>query len=112
MNVTEIANTWKRVVEIYNDTREQKPKETMSKIVSELGIQQTKEVFAVISAIKSSDGRIYGINREYMNCIPVESEVLDRSIWNPIFFAGLDDIHTGHIDQLITELRKLEKDTE
>ena len=78
-------------------------------IIHKLGIKKTKEVFATIAAIKSHDGRIYGINREYMNGIRIDKENTKLESGNPIMYAGLDDIHTAHINQLITELRKLDK---
>ena len=83
-------------------------KKTMSEIVQSFGLEKTKEVFATVAAIKKHDGRIYGKNREYMNSIPVDSENVEWRSGNPVVYAGLDDIHTTHIDQLITELRKLD----
>lgn len=80
----------------------------MSEIVQSFGLKKTKEVFATVAAIKKHDGRIYGKNREYMNSIPVDSKNVEWRIGNPVIYAGLDDIHTTHIDQLITELRKLD----
>ena len=109
MNAKEIANAWKEIVRIYNDTREQTPEVTMCNIIHKFGVKQTEEVFATVAAIKKHDGRIYGKNREYMNSIPVDSEIVEWRNGNPVIYAGLDDIHTTHINQLITELRKLDK---
>lgn len=100
---------WKEVVRIYKETRETSPKTTMDKIIEHLGIDNTKEVFATIAAIKKHDGRIYGANREYMNSIPVNSLSIRYNSDNPVLYAGLDEIHTVHIDQLIIELRKIDK---
>lgn len=108
MTSIEIANTWKEIVKIYNETRETTPPEdTMCDIIHKFGIKKTEEVFATIAAIKKHDGRIYGVNREYMDGISVVTENVERRRENPIIYAGLDDIHTAHINQLITELRKL-----
>lgn len=109
MNAKEIANAWKEIVRIYKETRNTSPETTMNEIVGVFGITKTKEVFATVSAIKKHDGRIYGKNREYMNGIPVDSEIVEWRSGNPVIYAGLDDIHTTHINQLITELRKLDK---
>lgn len=109
MNANEIADAWKEVVRIYNDTRETTPEVTMNKIIDSLGLKNVKETFATVAAIKKHDGRIYGRNREYMNSIPVDSEIVEWRSGNPVIYAGLDDIHTAHINQLITELRKLDK---
>ena len=44
-----------------------------------------------------------------MNSIPVNSLSIRYNSDNPVLYAGLDDIHMAHIDQLITELRKIDK---
>ncbi len=109
MNAKEIANTWKEIVRIYNTTREISPEATMREIINKFEIDQTKEVFATVAAIKKYDGRIYGKNREYMNNITIDLENVEYRSGNPMIYAGLDDIHTTHINQLITELRKLDE---
>ena len=106
MTAVEIANAWKEVVQIYNDTRDLNPEATMNEIIDALGVEKAKEVFATVAAIKKHDGRIYGKNREYMDSIPVDAEIVEWRFGNPVIYAGLDDIHTAHINQLITELRR------
>lgn len=81
----------------------------MNQIIEWLGIDNTKEVFATIATIKKYDGRISHINREYTNSIPVNRLCIRPLRDNPVIYAGLDDIHMAHIDQLITELRKIDK---
>lgn len=105
MTAKECAEAWKKVVSIYNATREETPKSTINGIIEVLGEKKTEEVFATVAAIKKHDGRIYGKNREYMNSIPVDPEIVEWRSGNPVIYAGLDDIHTSHINQLITELR-------
>lgn len=109
MTTYQCAKVWKEIVGIYKETREISPKTTMNKIIESLGIDVTKEAFATIAAIKKHDGRISHINREYMNCISVNPLCLRPLRDNPVIYAGLDDIHMVHIDQLITELRKIDK---
>ncbi len=105
MNAKEIADIWKEVVKIYNDTREiNLPEKTMSEIIRKFGLEKTKEVFATVAAIKKHDGRIYGSNRDYMDSIPVDPQSTEWRSGNPVIYAGLDDIHTTHINQMITEL--------
>ena len=100
MNAKEIANIWKEVVKIYNNTREiNLPEKTMSEIVQSFGLEKTKEVFATVAAIKKHDGRIYGKNREYINSIPVDSENVEWRSGNPVVYAGLDDIHNSNITE-------------
>ena len=107
MNAKEIADIWKEVVKIYNDTREiNLPEKTMNEIIRKFGLEKTEEVFATVAAIKKHDGRIYGSNRDYMNNIPIDPENVEWKNGNPVIYAGIDDIHTSHINQLITELRK------
>ena len=110
MNANEIAEAWKEIVKIYNETKEIAPPEgTLCDIIHKFAIKKTEEVFATIAAIKKYDGRIYGKNRDYMNSIPIDSQIIEWRSGNPVIYAGLDDIHTAHINQLITELRKLDK---
>lgn len=109
MNNKECAKTWKTITKIYEETRiENNPRKTMDQIVMSVGMDATKEAFATVAAIKKHDGRIYGTNRKYMNSIPVNPEAVERKSENPVIYAGLDDIHTTHINQLITELRNLD----
>lgn len=107
MTPKECAKAWKEVLRIYDETRETTPRTTMDKIVESLGIEKTKEVFATVAAIKKHDGRIYGDNRKYMDSISINPECVERKFGNPMIYAGLDDIHTAHINQLITELRRI-----
>lgn len=110
MKPKQCAENWKAVCCIYESTiSENKPKATMSKIIETLGIEATKEVFATVSAIKKHDGRIYGRNRDYMNSISVNPDSLNWEFGNPMIYAGLDDIHPAHINNLITELRLLDQ---
>lgn len=105
MNAKEIANVWKEIVKISNETREATPKTTINEIIDKFGMENTKEVFATVSAIKKHDGRIYGNNRDYMNSIPTDPQITEWRSGNPVIYSGLDDIHTTRINQMITELR-------
>lgn len=110
MNANEIAETWKEIVKIYNDTREISfPEGTLCNIIHKFSVKKTEEVFATVAAIKKNDDRIYGKNRHYMNSISIDYKNIEWKSENPIIYAGLDDIHTIYINRLITELRKLDK---
>lgn len=108
MTREECAIAWKQVIDCYRKTISiNNPYATMSEIIKVLGLDKTKEIFATVSKIKEHDGRIYGANREYMNSIAINP---DNVVWescNPLIYAGLDEIHTAHINNLITELRRL-----
>ena len=108
MESKKCAEAWKTVVAVYKSTRDTDPETTMQEIVRRLGIKNTKEVFATVAAIKKNDGRIYGENRKYMDSIPVNSESVVWEYGNPMLRVDLDEIHTSHINQLITALRMME----
>ena len=106
MSPKECSEAWKEVCRIYDETREvNRPDNTMDKIIEELGIDKTLEVFATVAAIKKHDGRIYGNNRTFIGTIPVNPESLKWEHGNPMVSSYMDHIHTAHINNLITELR-------
>lgn len=108
MKPEECSEAWKTVIKVYDETiGVNNPRVTINKIVDELGLDKTKEVFATVSSIKKGDGRIYGRNREYMNSIPVNPDAVKWDSDNPMLRSNLDHIHTAHISNLITELRKI-----
>lgn len=109
MTPMECKDTWNEVCRCYKETiGENRPKATLEAILASLGMEKTREVFATVSAIKKHDGRIYGENRKYMESIPVNPDAVVCVHENPMRCAGLDEIHTSHINQLITELRKVD----
>ncbi len=114
MNSSDCANAWRKVCQIYDETREiNRPKITSERIVEELGLEAALETFATIAKIKERDGRISNRNREYLRVITVYRGSIERDHSNPLFDTGLlDHIHTSHIDNLITELIRMrgEKD--
>ena len=109
MTPSETATVWRSIVYIYNETREKGPKETMQKILERWDLADVKETFATVAKIKEHDGRIYGLNRKAMASTPTNPEAVERVFGNPMFTAGLDDIHPAHIHQMITELLHAEK---
>jgi len=110
MNPTQVAESWKEIVSIYENTiHKNNPALTMENIIFALGFITARETFAVIAAFKKNDGRISPSNRDYITSIPFDYKCLDINNYNPIIYSGIDRIHTAHIDNLISELRKLEK---
>lgn len=110
MNPKECAGAWKEIVRCYDATiEENNPETTMKMIVEKIGIEKAEEAFATIAAIKKSDGRIYGENRNYMDSVQVNPDSVKWECGNPMLSAELDHIHTAHISNLITELRKQKK---
>lgn len=109
MTPKETSEIWKQIVSIYEETRETNPGTTVKEIINTVGFEKAKEAFATIAAIKKHDGRIYGKNREYMNSVPINPDATEWRYNNPLRYAGLDDIHTTHINQMIIELRKVDE---
>ena len=107
MNREECAKCWKKVVECHNKTRNASPKLTAELIIEEMGLEKANEVFATIAKLKIADGRIYGTNREWTNQIKINPDNAIYEYGNPVIRAGLDSIHTTHINQIITELRHI-----
>lgn len=78
----------------------------MTTIINKTRISKTKEIFATVAAIKKYDGKIDRINIDYMNSIPVNPMCIENNSNYLMTYACFDDIHTVHINQLITELRR------
>lgn len=108
MTSAECKEAWDEVIRIYKETKDTDPETTMKEIIESIGMEKTKEAFATVAAIKKHDGRIYGTNRKYMDGIPVNPDSVSWEHGNDMRYTDLDYIHTAHINQLITELRKKE----
>lgn len=107
MNPRECANVWETVCNCYDETiKTANPEIAMDKIIEKVGMRRAKEVFATFAKIKKNDGRISGYNRKKLENIAVNEKCLERSESNPMINAGLDHIHTAHVDNLISQLLK------
>lgn len=100
------AFMWQDIVRIYINTMDLTPQITVDEILKQYSLEDTIYAFAVISAIKKHDGWIYGDNRKFMDSISIDPVYAEMTAENPMKGCGLDEIHTAHIDQMITELRK------
>lgn len=109
MTQKECVNAWNKVIECYDKTCENGPKATVMAAVDELGMEKTQEVFATIAKIKQRDGRISDINKKAMELISINPDNYKRDGRNPMISSKLDYIHPARIDQIITELKKLQK---
>ena len=76
----------------------------VKQIVARFGKEKTYTVFATVSKLKEHDGRIYGKNRQVMNETPFIPEAIEWKTGNPMKYAGIDDIHTTHINRMISAL--------
>ena len=101
LTVQEMRDGWAKIVEIYNDNRDDtnRPDDAMNLMLDEFGYDKVREIFATVGKIKEHDGRIYGKQREFVNETATNPEITYMSR-----IGHLDDIHTAHINQLIGEL--------
>ena len=97
---------WKDIVNVFNETRDEGPIVTVDKVVEKYGLDNTINTFVIVSGIKKSDGRIYGENRKFMDSVLSSPMFWEWKTDYHMRDCGLDDIHTAHINQMITELRK------
>jgi hypothetical protein len=108
MEPKEVAKGWKEIVSCYRET--DRPDKCVDRILSKMPKGKAEYIFAVVCRLKRDDGRIYGKAREYMDSIPVREDLVVYGSGNPICYAGLDDIHSTHIHQIIMELWKRSRD--
>ena len=108
MNGKECAANWKIIVSIYKEDIKKddaRPDHTMGRILGEMDIESARAAFAAVAAVKPYDGRISPWNRKFLAeaSLPDECMAWDHS--NPMVYAGVDDIHMSHVDNLVTQLR-------
>lgn len=107
-NAKELKELWIKVCKIYDETIEtNSPGSTTNQLVHCLGLNASLEVFAAVIKIKTHDGRISPSNRNFADQIETNPAATVWESNNPFIRAGLDHIHTTHIDQLFSELIKL-----
>jgi hypothetical protein len=106
MDAKRCADIWKKVVEIYHENFQDGYEVTVERLVKKYGLKDVLLVFSTVAKIKEHDGRIYGRNREFMQATPYVPEAVEWTHPNPMMRAGIDEIHTSHINQMIGELRK------
>lgn len=100
------AFLWQDIVRICGNTMDLTPQITVDEILKQYSLEDTIYTFVIVSAIKKHDGRIYGNNRKFMDSISIDPVYAEMTVENPMKGCGLDEIHTAHINQMITELRK------
>lgn len=103
MTQKECNGAMETLTRCYDATRERGPRETITAIVGELGLELTKELFAIIVQVKKHDGRISDVNKNAMELVPLNQEEWKDN--KAVICEKLDYIHPTHIDQIVTELR-------
>lgn len=114
MNATEIAARREQikttranirtVVNIYRETSDRTPAETVAAIVERIGYDTAREAIAeIVNSVGEWDGRIYPSSREWAATIETAAtrdELEAKSIYQPA------EIHPAHINQLAQAMSK------
>lgn len=94
----------KTVVNIYRETSDRTPAETVAEIVAALGYDAAREAVAeIVNTVGSWDGRIWPSSREWAATIETAAtrdELEAKSIYQPA------EIHPAHINQLAQAMSK------
>lgn len=94
----------KTVVNIYCETSDRTPAETVAAIVERLGYDTAREAIAeIVNSVGEWDGRIYPSSREWAATIETAAtrdELEAKSIYQPT------EIHPAHINQLAQAMSK------
>lgn len=107
MTTRELAEVWKGLVKIYKETRftTADPRDCIRQATSRYGREAVLETLAAVAALKIGDGRIYPENRAFLKNVEFEPMAGRWDNRNHLIYAGIDTIHTAHINQLIEALR-------
>lgn len=106
-NVNDYLEMWNVVVERYKAQDNGNPADLIKSLLGDYSDDLVKETFVAVAQLKAHDGRIYGDNRKWTDSIEVDPVATEYTRENMLFRRGyLDYIHTAHINQLITELRR------
>ena len=94
----------KTVVNIYRETRDRTPAETVAAIVEQIGYDTAREAIAeIVNTVGEWDGRIWPSSREWAATIETAAtrdELEAKSIYQPA------EIHPAHINQLAQAMSK------
>lgn len=94
----------KTVVNIYRETSDRTPAETVAAIVERIGYDTAREAIAeIVNSVGEWDGRIYPSSREWAATIETAAtrdELEAKSIYQPA------EIHPAHINQLAQAMSK------
>ena len=106
-----LIDGWHAICSAYDDTREQNnPEITAKEILSKMSYEEAYSVLNAVAHIKGHDGRISNRNR---SLLAAHDAYKDYFVWeaeNPFIRAGLDHIHTAHIDNIISEILRLNQE--
>ncbi len=107
-NIREILKakreTRKALIEVYNETRDKTPADTVNALAERVGHDAARIAIAeLVSSVSRFDGRIDRRNREWAEGVEGawnNEELEAHSLYAP------SEIHPAHIDQIGYEMRK------
>lgn len=114
---TPYAESWLKIVGHFKDNTSKegrffnRPDYTLIEIIDDIGYDEALRTFSAVAQLKKHDVRIWGKNREFTDSVSVPPELLMWDHANRLCSVHLDDIHTAHIDELITRLRLFNKES-
>ena len=96
---------WDDVIEEYNSFLPNKsPQQTIKRLLKRVALTDLEQTFAVVANFKKGDGRISPQNRKRLSENALNPDACAITHSNPMFYSGLDAVHTAHIDQMVTAL--------
>lgn len=108
MTCKELTEVWKDLAAIYHQERRSgsdRPDVTLDGCISRHGRDAVAETLATVVRLKDYDGRISPENRRWAAGIACNPVAISRTDRNSFLYAGLDEIHMAHLDQLVSAIR-------
>lgn len=98
---------WDDLIEKFNVNYS--PRMTIEMMMTSVLLHDLEQTFAAVAKIKSYDGRISSNNRSLLSENDLHPTVAEQTHDNPLFYDGLDRIHSTHINQMITALYEIKE---
>lgn len=99
---------WDDVIEECNSFLPNKsPQQTIERLLKRVALTDLEQAFAVVANFKKGDGRISPQNRKRLSENTLNPDACATTHSNPMFYSGLDAVHTTHIDQMVTALYQI-----
>ncbi len=102
--VAQIKANRNTLIEVYEETRHNKPSYTIAKLVEKLGYNKAVETVAeLVNGVSQGDGRVYQKQRDWAKSIPTACDgdtLKEHWIYTP------SEIHPAHIQQIAEAMMK------
>lgn len=109
-NCRELADIWKVIADEYHEERihgKDRPDVTIRNSIDTFGRDAVGEALATVIRLKSTDGRISAGTRSWAAGIECNPTACTYGPDNTFMYAGLDEVHPAHLDQLVRALRDI-----